>query len=370
MKIFFLVLGTRGDVEIFLKLARELQQRGHNIIFGTSLFYRERVQAANLKWFPIGDGQHSDLLTLLQSLAKVEDKLRRSQIYGKRWLKSELAKAKKQISYVGVGADYFISNLHVGLTRFGQIIPGAAICYDPPESLEILQDFEQYHGQVINIVAMNRELLDPQHLWKKTFHFTGFWLDPPIENWNPPPDLQAFLAAGSPPIVLTMGSMVMFDAQRLIQIFIKALERSQQRGIIIGGWSNLSTPILSEKVYYAAEIPYSWLFPQAACVVHHGGVGTIAEVLRAGTSSMILPQVLCQSDFAKILMRENLANGSFEVGTLHSEDLAKAIDSAISEPQVRHSTRHWQSIIQGESGLHTAADLVEEHWQKLQNCQS
>ncbi|MEO1006397.1 MAG: hypothetical protein AAFW67_11225, partial [Cyanobacteria bacterium J06638_38] len=160
------------------------------------------------------------------------------------------------------------------------------------------------------------------------------------------------------------------DAQRLIQVFIKALEQLQQRGIIIGGWSSLSNDLLSETVYYAAEIPYSWLFPQAACVVHHGGVGTIAEVLRAGTSSIILPQVLCQSDFANILMRENLATGSFEVGTLHPEDLAIAIHAALSDPKVNRSTRHWQSIIQGESGVKAAAELVEEHWQKLQNCQS
>ena len=50
----------------------------------------------------------------------------------------------------------------------------------------------------------------------------------------------------------------------------------------------------SPNVLVIDEAPYELLFAHAAAVVHHGGVGTLAAVLRAGKPSIILPQVACQ----------------------------------------------------------------------------
>ncbi|KAK2395966.1 UDP-Glycosyltransferase superfamily protein [Trifolium repens] len=46
-------------------------------------------------------------------------------------------------------------------------------------------------------------------------------------------------------------------------------------------------------------IPYGWLFPKCAAVVHHGGSGTTAAALQAGTPQVVCPFVLDQFYWAE-----------------------------------------------------------------------
>ena len=51
------------------------------------------------------------------------------------------------------------------------------------------------------------------------------------------------------------------------------------------GWSEFDAGHLSEgvdpdQVMFADFLPQDWLFPRAAAVIHHGGIGTTARALR------------------------------------------------------------------------------------------
>ena len=48
-------------------------------------------------------------------------------------------------------------------------------------------------------------------------------------------------------------------------------------------------------VYFA---PYGWVFPRAAVVIHHGGLNTTAETLRAGVPALVIPHAHDQFDNA------------------------------------------------------------------------
>src|SRR5437879_4389321 len=132
MRVFILTLGTRGDLELFLILGRELRRRGHTVILGTSRFHAARVGEAQLECVPLGDGTQDEVVAILRSLSSVADKNQRTHLLYQRWLQPLLAEAKQQITLTAGGADYFISNLKMILRRQGAILPGAAITYDPP----------------------------------------------------------------------------------------------------------------------------------------------------------------------------------------------------------------------------------------------
>jgi sterol 3beta-glucosyltransferase len=109
------------------------------------------------------------------------------------------------------------------------------------------------------------------------------------------------------------------------------------------------------------EAPYDWLFPRAACVIHHGGCGTLAEVLCAGRPSILLPQIPPQELFGRMLEREGLAAGSLDVDTLEAPALAGAIRRAVADERLRQSCLAWQPVIAAERGVQLAADLIEAH---------
>ncbi len=449
MRIFIMTMGTRGDLELFLTLGRALQGRGHQVLLGAPPLFQTRVRESALEFTPLGTGTHEEHLAVLRSLTGFADPLQRVREYARRWLLPQLEMSWNEIQYLANRAEYFINNLKILIKRpDGSAVPGAWVNYDPPFSEENRKAYDATQpddGTILNLVAMNQRLVDPQEQWGERYHFTGFWRAEPASG-GPPPELAAFLNAGSPPVVLTMGSMVMFDPARLADTFTEALRRSGRRGVIVGGWAgiaqgtaasapeeprpasmmvggwtglataapppatlpaapgtlaldtvmagwsaagafpvSLATPLPAAApaaptaprpsaavsrdghVVRVSEAPYDWLFPQAACVIHHGGCGTLSAVMRAGIPSILLPQIPPQELFGRLLAQNHLTTGSFDVNALDPAVLADAVHRAVTDETVRDACRDWQAVVGCDPGVRLAVDLVEEHAQSLRD---
>jgi len=207
MRVFILTLGTRGDFELFCTLGRELRRRHHEVVLGTSAFYAQATQAAGLEWSAIGDGTHGELIAVLRSLSNTGDRLRRVHLYFAGWVRPQLQSAHEKIALIRDRSDYFISNLKLVIERDGQAMPGAFVSYDPPDAIENLTRFGSTTrgGRILELVAMNRQLVDPEAKWGPEFRFTGFWDTPVREAWTLPPRLMSFLREGPSPVVMTLG---------------------------------------------------------------------------------------------------------------------------------------------------------------------
>jgi UDP:flavonoid glycosyltransferase YjiC (YdhE family) len=365
MRVFLLTLGTRGDFELFCTLGRELKRRAHHVVIGTSAFYAQAVRDAGLDWVAIGSGTQDELVAVLHSL-RDEDRSKRPRALAQRWLLPQLRSAGAQISDARNATDYFISNLKLALQRGGETLPGAFVSYDPPDAVEHLDRYgsRQHAGRVLELVAMNRALVDPDQSWGDDFHFTGFWTPPDWER-AALPALARFIDAGTSPAVMTMGSMATFDAQRLAQTFGKALRLARLRGVLVCGWSGLTPAQDGDDLLVIDEADYEWLFPRAGCVVHHGGVGTVAAVLRAGVPSILLPQIRSQEAFGHMLVRERIATGVLETDSLDPAALAQAMGQALNDAAVRGSAQRWRALVREDAGVGAAADLIEDHWRRL-----
>src|SRR5207248_1362363 len=161
--------------------------------------------------------------------------------------------------------------------------------------------------------------------WPSRFLFTGFWLATEQEQ-RLPDEVEHFLSAGSAPIVLTTGSMRMFDTPRLTSTFAEALRQVDMRGILI----NASPRNLPASILCTGDIPYRALFPRAATVIHHAGVGTTAEVLRAGKPSIVLPQILAQRHIAELLSDAGVCAAVFDPLAIPTDKLAMAIRDSVN----------------------------------------
>ena len=130
--------------------------------------------------------------------------------------------------------------------------------------------------------------------WPKSIHITGYFFMDQQTDWQPSPDLKAFLEAGQPPVYIGFGSMAGRNPEQLASLTLEALAKSGQRGLLLTGWGGLRTNNVPDNVFVLDSAPHSWLFPRMAAVVHHGGAGTTAEGLRAGVPNVIVPFVFDQ----------------------------------------------------------------------------
>ncbi len=363
MRILSLVLGTRGDLELAVALGRVLAGRGHRVTVASSPFHGPRVVDAGLGWLPFGGGERRDLVALMRSLHTVDDLAERAHRYFAHWVGPQLRAGRAAIEAAAAGCDYFVNNLKIAPRRESGIPAGATVLYEPvgdPARLVRQASGQPDDGRILQLVALERRLVDPDRTWPAACRFTGFW-DPPPTATPPPEALVAFVGRGPPPVVLTQGSMTIADGDALAATFAEALRIAGRRGVLVGGWQRCPMPAPADTLHFVQEAPYRWLFPRAACVIHHGGCGTVQAVLRAARPSVLLPQITSQAHFARILEREGLAVRSFDARALAPAPLAEAIHTATTDPRHAEAAARWQAVLAARDGLTAAADAIEAH---------
>lgn len=121
---------------------------------------------------------------------------------------------------------------------------------------------------------------------------TGAWIVPDARPL--PPDLEAFLASGAPPVYVGFGSVT--APEEAAQVAIEAIRQQNRRVLIGSGWAGLTTT--DPDCFVIGEVNHQALFPQVAAVVHHGGAGTTTTAARAGAPQVVVPQIVDQPYWA------------------------------------------------------------------------
>jgi UDP:flavonoid glycosyltransferase YjiC (YdhE family) len=123
------------------------------------------------------------------------------------------------------------------------------------------------------------------------------------------PALEAFLNAGPPPLVFTLGSLIVNSPGDFYEQGALAARALGRRAVLLVGeeayrnFEHLQSP----EVFVGAYAPHSLLFPRAAALVHHGGIGTLAQGLRSGRPQLIVPHFADQLDNAARARRLGVA---------------------------------------------------------------
>jgi UDP:flavonoid glycosyltransferase YjiC (YdhE family) len=168
-----------------------------------------------------------------------------------------------------------------------------------------------------------------------------------------PADLEAFVADGAPPIVITFGSMASARPEPLRDAIAPMLEGG--RRVVLQGRVPLTSPNLAT----IGSIDHRALFPRAAVVVHHGGAGTTHAACAAGVPSVVVPHVGDQRYWADRLHRLGVAPSAQPVKDLRADRLADATLATAADPTMRQTARDLAARLSREDGLGNAVAAIE-----------
>lgn len=221
---------------------------------------------------------------------------------------------------------------------------------------------ERMYRQGAHILnAVSPSVLPRPQDWGEQDHMTGYWfLDRP-SDFVPPPDLVDFLAAGEPPVYIGFGSMSGAEARKVANLALAALEKTGQRGLFLTGWSNIDTSNLPDTIFKLRSIPHDWLFPQVACVVHHGGAGTTAATLRAGIPGVVIPFLADQPFWADRVFRLGVSPAPVTPKKRTVEQVATAIVEAVQNQDMIKKATQLGEKIRAEDGVAQTIAMIQKH---------
>lgn len=405
--------GSLGDLHPFLALAIELRERGHDIHFCTLEPYREKLEKLDFEMSTLRPTFSPDDRVAAK---EVMDERNGSETLIKNYLLPSIRETYADLTKAVDGADLLIPGevvfaaksvaektgirmatttlapLSMFSTYDANIYPNAQFLkyvnfLGRPLHTTVFALMERViEGWLGEYKKFRHELgLDPTHNpitdkfsdhlhlamfskvlgakkpdWPKSAVQTGFcFYDGSKDFGEMPQDLEEFLEQGEPPIVFTLGSAAVMVAEDFFEESIAAAKLLNRRAVFLFGIFNESPDGLDTKRRAFDYAPFGKLFPRAACVVHQGGVGTTAQVLRAGVPHLIVPFSHDQPDNANRCVERGVA----ETVSRESYNRQTAVDallSIFSSDSYRAKARTIKRIIDGENGIVASCDEIED----------
>lgn len=402
--------GSFGDVYPYVGLGRALRDRGHHVTLALPGYYRPIVERAGLACHPTApDVDPSDraaiaramhprrgpeeivrrwvLPSLRQSAEDLSAALRHTDLVvthpmafaapaladarGIPWVSTVLSPMSFFSAYdspVMAQAPWLASVARMGppagraVVRFARYATRRWV--DPVYALRTDLGlprgghplFEGQFSPTLTLALFSRVLAAPQPDWPAHVRTTGF-----VFYNGPDPlsrDVEAFLAAGPPPIVFTLGSSAVGAAGEFYEESARAVMALGVRAVLMTGPVPENRPRTTSKdvllVDYAA---HQLLFPRAAVIVHHGGVGTTGQVLRSARPALTVPHAHDQPDNAARMRRLGVAR-TLSPRAYRAARVARELDALLREDRYRAAAASVADIVRAEGGAAEAAAII------------
>lgn len=172
------------------------------------------------------------------------------------------------------------------------------------------------------------------------------------------PALLAFMGAGSAPIVVTHGTANLHAAA----FFASALAAAQRLGrrIVFLSAHRAQVPAsLPPTAFWQDYCPLGALLPGAAALVHHGGIGTTAVALRAGTPQLIVPMAYDQFDNGARVAALH-AGLTLKAGRASARTLADTLRRLLQSPDIHVGCAAVRQRMAAGNGLDDVIDVISK----------
>jgi len=197
----------------------------------------------------------------------------------------------------------------------------------------------------------------PQPDWPAHTHLVGF---PLWDAGGPavlPPDVEAFLQAGEPPLVFTPGSAAA-TLHRYFEESVAAARALGHRAMLVTNFVDQVPADLPPHVKAFGYLPFRALLPRAALLVYHGGIGTMAQAIKAAMPHLVVPNGHDQFDNGWRIEQLGLGR-SLPQTAYRARRVEAAIRGLLADRDGRGRREEYARRIDSDAALTRACVLIE-----------
>ncbi|MCF6324412.1 MAG: glycosyltransferase [Gammaproteobacteria bacterium] len=349
--ILITCFGSYGDLHPYIALAKNLQDRGHEVSIGSSIIFRVQIESEKIQFIHLRSSldQYETQTAIRNFMKRIFDPVRGGELMINEMMENiedtylDTLKATEKndivisnpLSYVTpivcrdknipwlstiLAPMFFLSvydppimspapwlqKIH-RLSPFTyrllfSVLKGVTkkwtkplnkLCSHyqiPPPNGNPL--FEGQYSPYGTLAMFSKYFAEPQVDWPINTTLTGFPLFSVEMSTNEKLDnLQAFISAGEAPIVFVLGSSAVNIADDFYSISADISRKLNKRAVLVYGEHDDSIEHISpgNDLFFINYVSYEKIFPQASLIVHQGGIGTLAHSMAAQHPLLIVP---------------------------------------------------------------------------------
>ncbi|HEY0748622.1 MAG TPA: nucleotide disphospho-sugar-binding domain-containing protein [Steroidobacteraceae bacterium] len=408
LNVLLPTMGSAGDVHPFIALAAALKARGHRPTILTNPLFREIIEAQGVGFLPVG------------SIADANAAIANPELWHLRKGFSVIAPvivpAMKEIyrliekhadSSTVVAFSSLAFGARVAQEKLG--VPSASV-HLQPSVIRTFADqgmmgnvrlsaarptwFKQGLFRLVDALILDRRLKQPlnelrrtlglppvdrvMHRWMHSpelvIAFFPAWFAAPQPDWPanthavgfplwdaaaaaPLSVVEEFLAAGEPPVIFTPGSAGS-TMQRFFRESVGAASRLGLRAMLVTNYPEQAPKHLPPNVKVFGYLPFSQVLSRAALLVYHGGVGTLAQGIKAGIPHLVVPHGFDQFDSGWRVEQLGLGQ-SIPQRRYRMRRVVSAIQSILADDAGVARRKQFASRIDSEDACARACALLE-----------
>ena len=414
MKIAISTIGSTGDVQPYLALSLGLRDAGHDVKVISHPLHEARFAQYDIPFAACGPEVTQEVLNeMLDKMLSTKNPVKQLKLLmeeaffaegEKFFTQAKAAFADREIALCHM-VDFLGSEAaaQLDIPRIGGILAPAGIptAYSVPPNFPNLgrwinpmlwgitnlvlkivdRSANRYVGNLVeqrrtkvkgfhilsdelNLIAASPTLAPTYPDLPSHFKVTGPWFLQQ-EVVQPKQELVDFIAKHPQPVIVSFGSMGGSQGPALTDIVLKALKLTGRPAVIQSGYAGLFAENTPSNIIFADFVSHEWLFPHAACVVHHCGAGTTSAVAKAAVPHVPVTFIADQPYFAKQAYDLGIAVKKQWYFQISPESLAKRIDEACNNPIFKQNAVRISHQIKQEDGIPKAIALIEEHFEKV-----
>lgn len=393
-----------GDVVPFVRIGTELKNRGYEVILITHCKFEHIAREAGLDFDSWDTAEECKMLVEDMQLHKLDDVYTKNYSFSNSPFRQKYENNERRLKeYYTIlkhcsPKDTVIvcknrSSIAAYIVAEKMNIPLATVMMNPSEISNMLMYETLEAENDVDRLNKLRESVDlpPIKSWlqwessaKMTLALWPQWYDStcceewpskidsvgfPMENGKEaynikvPERFETWLSKNPRPIVIS-GGTTKYIKDDFYRSSISACALSGQPTVVLTRYKELLPASLPDNVVWYDYLPLNKILDKVSLLIHHGGIGTLANALNAGTPQLILPCYVDRPYNASIVKK-------FGVGDyLYANDWAaptilKKIRS-IQDVHVKEKCSQFINRMKNNHGITSAADKIEKLFDKEQ----
>ena len=386
--------GTRGDLNPFLGLGQELQQRGYRVTLLSNQYYAADAKKAGLRFFSTGPaiqcanafGQGSAFINMEEYSRVIGEQVRKPMFR----LEFDFVAARfRENPEVIVILSRFDNGAYLACEKYG--IRTVRLCLSPlhvritrpvPEQfkqdvrhsftirmmnnfreiyeLPPLKDYQYFHERADLEIGMFPEWFgdfDDCEL-PETIKFAGFPLFDLCEDYADEQAMNHISQYGKPFIFMMDSCLpankIFFETSLNIcqTFFVPGIFVTHDRSVLP---DDLPKDILAVQ----DRLDLKKILPHVSLLIHTGGIGTCARAMEAGIPQIVIPR-FTDNDQPDNGLKVALfgSGGCLTAEEYNLDQLPKIIFNIINKKNLKEMRENIQRDISSVSGLHIACNMI------------